>query len=334
MSGGGGSDMKKLVNLGLIGCGRAAEYLYLPAFASLSRTRLVAVADPRPERCEAVTSRLRNCRAYPTAEQLLQENNLDGLLVLTPTESHIPLAIQSLRRGIPVLVEKPLASCTAGLEDLREVERQSDAFLMVGYNRRYWKPVLKLKQILRRAPVLQQFQVRMLMTSNVKAWQPICGAGDLLEDLGSHQLDLLTYLFEQGITSVRALEETSGTLRLQLSMGGSVRAHCLISHGMPSQEEVTVRWSRRSYRLHSGSERIQPSHGGIRSGLDLFDRFLRLARRRNSSLKTSYRTQLVRFADAIRGRRKPEAGLEEGAAVVEAIEAARRSLMTQKEVSL
>jgi predicted dehydrogenase len=320
------------VKIGMIGCGRAAELLYVPALVNLSGVRLVAVADPRPERCRAVASHFRGCREYLSTESLLKENGVDGLLVLTPPECHIPPAIESLNSGIPVLVEKPLASSTVGLDQLGEAESRSGAFVMVGYNRRYWDPVQKLKRVLQTASPLAQFQVRMIMTSNVQAWQPICGSGDLLEDLASHQFDLLMHLFEQRISWIRAAEDGFGGLQIGLEMGGSVRANCRISYATPSREEIEMSANGRSFRLTSRSERIEPSNGGIRESLDLLDRFLRAARRKKSSLKASYRVQLLRFAEAIRSRQKPEAGLEQGAAVVRAVEAARQSLKTRRKV--
>ena len=88
--------MSEPVRLGVIGCGRVTERLYLPAFGRLSNARVVAVADRSQERRDFVSSRLRGCRAYASAEALLDQALVEGVIIATPPETHIALAEAAL----------------------------------------------------------------------------------------------------------------------------------------------------------------------------------------------------------------------------------------------
>lgn len=313
------------VSIGLIGCGRAAERYYLPAFARVAEARLVAVADPLPERRELVASGVAGCAAYPSAEALLDGARVAGVIVATPPATHVPLAMLAVRAGLPVLVEKPLAPSMDGIAELDALVASARGAVMVGFTRRYWTPVRDLRRIMDAQGSADGVSAELVITSNVRAWAAINGLGDPLEDLGPHQLDLLRYVFDREIRAVRARWRDPHAIAMQVTLAGSVVADCRAAFDAVSRESMIVRGCGGAYGMHVGSERLRPAAGAVRTLLDLGDRVGRRLRNGQTSMHGSFERQLARFCRFVQTGEPPEPGLADGVAVVRAIDAARRS---------
>ena len=317
--------MNAALNIGLIGCGRAAERLYLPTLSRLAEAQLVAVADPIRERRELISSNIPNCLAFSTAEALLKKAKIAAVIITTPPTTHVYIATLALCAGIPVLVEKPLAPSMAGVEALEALVASSTGSVMVGFNRRHWEPVRKLRQIMCNRHHSDAISTQLIMTSNVQAWSPICGASDPLEDLGSHQFDLLRYIFDREILAVNAHWTNTHTIRMRVRLAGGGVAHCLAAHSNIYQESITVQCGRKRYQIHKGAERIEPTTGLVRSVLNLSDALRRRLRGQRSSLKRSYERQLISFLNYVRTGTTPQPSIADGIAAIRAVEAARQS---------
>jgi predicted dehydrogenase len=125
------------VRLGVVGCGLVAQVMHLPYLRELSdRFELVAVADLSLPRARACADRYGARAAYGSSDELLAEEELDALLVLT-SGSHEPASLAALARGLHVFVEKPLA---LGVVEGSRMVHAADAaqrVAMVGYMKRY-----------------------------------------------------------------------------------------------------------------------------------------------------------------------------------------------------
>ena len=310
--------------IGLIGCGRAAERYYLPAFARVAEARLVAVADPLAERRDLIASGLAGCMAFPSAEALLEKARVAALIVATPPATHIPLAMRAVRAGIPVLVEKPLAPSMAEVPELEALVASSRGSVMLGFTRRYWTPVRELRRIMG-TQTSDDVSAQLVIASNVRAWSAISGLSDPLEDLVPHQLDLLRYVFDREILAVRARWHDPHTISMQVTLVGGIVADCRAAFGTVSLESAIVRGRSRAYAMRAGSERLRPADGAVRSLLDLGDRVRRRLRGRQASMHGSFEQQLASFCRFVRAGAAPEPGLADGIAAVRAVDAARQS---------
>ena len=86
--------------------------------ARLAGARVVSVAASSPESAEAAALALRADRAAASAEELVQDPELDVVHICTPNHLHQPLAAAALAAGKHVVCEKPLAMDAAGAEQL------------------------------------------------------------------------------------------------------------------------------------------------------------------------------------------------------------------------
>ena len=100
--GGDGILRVGVVGVGVMGSNHARVLAELPG------VKLVGVADPDRKRCEQVAGAL-GCASFPDAEALVRRG-IDAVTIAAPTHLHREIAIDCAKRGIHVMVEKPIAS--------------------------------------------------------------------------------------------------------------------------------------------------------------------------------------------------------------------------------
>lgn len=104
---------------------------------------LVAIADPSPAATE-IAHQL-GVPAYPNLTELLVAERPDGVVAATPNQSHEADGLACIEAGVPVLIEKPLASDIQGAERLVAASNQTRIPLLVGHHRRYNPLIEKAK---------------------------------------------------------------------------------------------------------------------------------------------------------------------------------------------
>jgi predicted dehydrogenase len=121
------------LRVAVIGVGHLGQH-HARILAALPEVDLVAVADSRPEQAQTIADRF-GTRAVSDYHQLL--DRVDAVSIAVPTHLHREVAGTFLSRGIPALVEKPLASSLAEAELLVSLSQSTRALLQVGHIERY-----------------------------------------------------------------------------------------------------------------------------------------------------------------------------------------------------
>ena len=81
-------------------------------------------------------------------EDLLNDDEIEGIVVATPVGTHYGMAKRALEAGKSVLVEKPMATSNEDANDLVKTAREKNLILMVGHTFEYSAPVLKMRDII------------------------------------------------------------------------------------------------------------------------------------------------------------------------------------------
>jgi predicted dehydrogenase len=315
-----------VLKLGLIGCGRAAEHLYAPVLARAAGVQVIAATDPVAERRDLVARRLPECRAVGSAEELVRLPGLDGVIVATPPAEHAAVARLARRADLAVLIEKPLAATLEEALEMASFFRGYRRTVMVGFNRRRWRAIVRLKRALRVSPPPRDARIELLMLGDMSVWSPIAGPAGALEDLASHQFDLLRHLFGCEIATVAARSTSATEFEMTVELASGHVARLRAGHVGASRESIRVGFGRRVFEARMGSMRIAPASGGARRLLDLADRVARALRREPSSLTHSFRLQIETFARGIRTGEPVAPNVADGVAAAAAVAAAQRSL--------
>lgn len=302
----------------------------MPTIASAAGGQLVAVADPLDQRRELIAQSVGGgCKPYPDLTAMLAQAELDAVLIATPPKLHVPMTIECLEAGAAVLVEKPLAESREDAERLLAYDNDQYPPVMIGYNRRNWKPMRLMKQRLAQTDLKSagdRVKVDTVFDSDVSGWQAITGHIDPLDDLACHHLDLLRYLFDAQIVSISAKRLKEAEIVLEVGLSNGVTASCHHEQCDRTAEHFKIELPS-GPGLHAlmGSNLISPPEGGGRKLLDTVDRVRRRFTGNKWTLGESYQIQFERFFDCVANGKRPSPGIADGIAIIDAVEAARRS---------
>ena len=130
------------------GAGAIQQRRHLPEAVANGRVELVGIADPNPGRAAEQAERFGVARHFESFDQMLGECEADAIVVGTPNADHAPQSIAASKKGLHVLVEKPMATSRQEAKDMIAAAQDAGKFLMVGQNQRLVPAHVKAKQVL------------------------------------------------------------------------------------------------------------------------------------------------------------------------------------------
>jgi predicted dehydrogenase len=253
------------LRMAVIGVGHLGKE-HARILAGLPTVDLVGVADVNADQAHAVARRL-GTRAFTDYWPLL--NLVDATTVVVPTTHHFAVASEFLRRGLPVLVEKPLALNLAQADMLVELARRHGTTLQVGHIERF-------------NPAFEDLAGRPLQPKFVTCERlgPFTGRSTdigVVLDLMVHDLDLLLALVGTPVRSVEAVgvslfggHEDVANARLHFASG--CVADVTASRASPTPQRRMHVWAPEGYARVDFCRRrltlVQPSARMRAYGLD------------------------------------------------------------------
>lgn len=141
------SDKGKPISIGVIGTG-VFGVEHIQTLQSIRGVHLFGICDTNEKHLEEVAERFQIEKTYTNAEELLQKAELDGVIIATDEESHEPLARQAVFYGKHVLLEKPVATSTETVNNLVQLEKESNTIVMPGHMLRFDPGYAKIKEVL------------------------------------------------------------------------------------------------------------------------------------------------------------------------------------------
>jgi UDP-2-acetamido-3-amino-2,3-dideoxy-glucuronate N-acetyltransferase len=141
----GGTGLSTIPQIALVGCGYWGKNLCRNFHALCA---LSAVVDATQN--GQATARLiaPDAQITDSLHHVLQDDQVQGVALATPAETHAELAIQAMQSGKDVFVEKPMALTLEDAEKMKEVAEETGRILMVGHLLEYHPAVLKLREMI------------------------------------------------------------------------------------------------------------------------------------------------------------------------------------------
>lgn len=109
---------------------------HLKNFSTLSDCRIVAIAEPRSGLAGSVARKYGIPATYPDAQEMLDHEQLDGIVAIQPFTRNLQIIAPLYRFGIPILSEKPLAASVEIGQEMIDALSQTAAQHFVGYHKR------------------------------------------------------------------------------------------------------------------------------------------------------------------------------------------------------
>lgn len=180
------------VNVGISGLGRSGWDIHAKALEKCSSMySVVAVSDPLEERREEAVKRF-NCKAYPDFNSLIEDEEVELVVIATPSHLHAPQTIEALKAGKNVVCEKPMATSLAEADEMIRTAKKSGRILTVFQNKRYNPDFLKVKEIIESGKLGRIVLVKIYLHSFGRRWDwqtlKRFGGGELNNN-ASHLID-------------------------------------------------------------------------------------------------------------------------------------------------
>lgn len=138
-----------MIRVGIVGCGNIAK-IHIWALQQVEGTRLVACTDCIIERARELANQFNladKINTYTSLSDMLDQENLDVIHICTPHYLHVPMAIEALKKGIHVFMEKPPAISCEQFEALQTTVSNSQQKIGFCFQNRYNITTKKLDEI-------------------------------------------------------------------------------------------------------------------------------------------------------------------------------------------
>ena len=194
--------MDKKIRLGIVGAGNmGSAHFQCIQEGNCPDITVTAVADIAPERLE----RYSGVECFSDITTMLDSGKVDAVLIATPHFDHPPLAIECMKRGIHVMVEKPAGVYTKQVREMNKVAEETGVVFGLMFNQRTDHIYRKLKEILDDGSMGRFRRMNWIVTDWYRpqfyydsgAWRATWsgeGGGVLLNQC-PHNLDLLQWIF-------------------------------------------------------------------------------------------------------------------------------------------
>lgn len=200
------------LKIGIAGAGSFTELWYLPILAKHPDVELRAICSQSGTSAARLAEKFKIGSSYQSYIEMLDQEHLDGLCIVTPNQSHREIAVEASRRGIHVICEKPLAMDRDEARMMLAAAEENKIIHAVNFTYRENPAVKKLKELLQQKKIGQIYEGRFQYTgayglSGPPGWRgtrSMGGGGGVLADLGSHLIDMVQYALGEEIERVQA----------------------------------------------------------------------------------------------------------------------------------
>lgn len=217
------------VRVALVGAGNFALRTLLPVIVRNRPTpNVLAVVSHQGVSALLGAQACRAAIASTDLARVLEDDSLDAVFLTTRHDAHARQAMECLRRGKHVWVEKPLALAERDVDDVVEAARASRLVLMVGFNRRFSPFTQALRRALKQRQAIVQFKI-VINAGRIPAdhWtlDPLSGGGRIVGE-GCHWIDLMRHLAGAPIATVACRRrdtdgQDGGCFEVQFANGAS-----------------------------------------------------------------------------------------------------------------
>jgi predicted dehydrogenase len=328
------------VRVAVLGAGSIAQVVHLPILSRMRGVQVAAVADRDAHTARTIAQRFEVPLVATSFEEVLTDD-IDAVVVCTPSNRHEDQVRAALQAGKYVLCEKPLALTAKGVESLLK-EKGAEERLMVAMNQRFRPDAVALRQFVAGGEL---GNVHYLRTGWLNRYRPrgrtwrdrkATAGGGAFMDLGLQMLDVAMWILgfpePERVTAhmyagPESEVEDSAVVVVRLAGDRLVNLEC--TWNLLAQRD-------RQY-LHllgsNGSGSLSPLAVFKQMPAGLVEVTPQIPAARENLFTASYRNELSQFVDVVRGERTPDPPREH-LVLMRLVEAAYRSATERREIEL
>lgn len=230
-----------VLKMGVIGAGYWGPNL-IRNFSQLGGSDVIACADLSEDRLSHIKSLYHQIETTQDHRKLLDNDEIDAIVIATPPKTHYDLAMDAIKAGKHVFVEKPLATSGEECEGLIEAAARQKLILMVGHTFVYTAAVNKIKEVIESGELGDVYYISTTRV-NLGIFQDDI---NVIWDLAPHDVAILNYILDdkpenvaaQGHSYIRTGVEDVAFLNIRYP--GSIMAHIHVSWLNPNKIRNTI----------------------------------------------------------------------------------------------
>jgi myo-inositol 2-dehydrogenase/D-chiro-inositol 1-dehydrogenase len=216
--------------LGLVGAGRMGR-THLSALQRSEAVEVVAVAEPSPA-SRAALAGLSDVPVHESLASMIAAGGLDGVLIATPSGSHIAMIQAAAAAGLPILCEKPCGLSAIDAGRAGEIAARAGVRLQVAYWRRFVPELRALKRRIDDGQFGKLYHVACFQWDETPPAASFrATGGGAFVDMGVHEFDQIRWLTGQEAGPV-TVESSAATFDVEVASDpDATQAICLLSGG-------------------------------------------------------------------------------------------------------
>jgi len=331
------------IKVALVGAGYIANY-HARGLQSIPGVEIAAVVAGSLQAAQDFAAKYNIAGAFDSIDPVVERSDIDAVVIATPNKFHAPYAIEFLKNGKDVFVEKPMAmSYEEGLA-VKETAEANGRVVMVGHNWRFDTDVNYIKGIVDAGQL-----GRIVKTKGYgihENWGPAgwfsnkgLAGGGALADMGVHAIDTARYVI--GDPKPTKVYAKIGTYYGNYDVDDS--GIVMISWDNGAESIVESGW----WQPHKDGPEAGTGFYGTQGYGSIFPTFLKmkvgdtpgrfdakLPVRTEHCEQGMYTRQMEHYINSVKTRREPVPGMTEGLTILRIVDAAYKSSETGEVVSL
>ena len=333
----------KTIKVALIGAGYIAHY-HARGLQSIPGVELTAVAARTFESAKDFAKKYGIKEATSDALSLVESKTIDVVIISTPNKFHAPYAIEFLKNGKDVFLEKPMAMDAGEGIQVKEIAEANNRVVMVGHMWRFDTDVNYIKKILdegKLGKIVKTKGYGIHENWGPAGWfaQKELAGGGALADMGVHAIDTVRYLI--GDPNPTKVYAKIGTYYGDYDVDDS--GIVIISWDNGTESIIESGW----WQPHMDGPEAGTGLFGTEGYASVFPTFLKLKmgdvpgkfdaklpERKEHCEQGMYTRQMEHFVECVRERKQPVPGLAEGQVILDIVDAAYQSAKTGEVVNL
>ena len=210
------STTKKPLRFAIFGCGFWSQF-QLGGWQELDGVECVALFNRTKSKADALAGRFNIPKTYDDAERLLQNEDIDFVDIITDVDTHSKYVALAARYGKDVICQKPMAPGFGIANEMMKVTREAGVRYYIHENYRWQPQIRRIKEILDSGAIGKPFRCNSLWNTAFPLFetQPFLATLEqfALTDQGSHQFDVLRYLFGEAETIYTQIQTVNPTIK-------------------------------------------------------------------------------------------------------------------------
>lgn len=227
----------KKANIAVVGCGYWGKNLVRNYYELDS---LTCICDSDSNNIKAITDKYEvESRGF---DQLLKSDDVDGVVISTPAETHYKLAREVLLSGKHVFVEKPLSLDYEEASELVKLAETKGLVLMVGHLLQYHPAFMRMRDYVKQGN-LGELQY---IYSNRLSFGKLRKEENILWSFAPHDISMILSVVNSEPTEVSAVgssyinNDIADVTTTHMKFDGNINAHVLVSWLHPHKEQKMV----------------------------------------------------------------------------------------------